>query len=62
MQFENLFNGDKALGEATNRFFNENWMDILNELKPVLNTAIGDICMGIISPVFSKFSYDQMFL
>lgn len=62
MNFENLFKGDKALGEGTNKFINENWLDILNELKPVLRTAIGDICMGIISPIFAKFPYEQIFL
>ena len=26
--FTNLFNGNKVLGETTNRFFNENWKQI----------------------------------
>lgn len=58
----NLFNGDRLLGDTTNRFLNENWSEILNELKPVLRAAIGDIISGVISPVFSKFSYDDLFL
>lgn len=62
LYFGNLFNGDKALGEGTNKFLNENWMEILKELRPVLNKAIGEISKGIISPIFAKFPYDQMFL
>lgn len=62
MQFTNLFNGDKALGEGTNRFLNENWSDILAELKPVLRKAIGNIANGVVSPIFSKFPYEQLFL
>lgn len=62
LYFGNLFNGDKALGEGTNKFMNENWFEIFKELKPVLNKAVGDICRRIISPIFAKFPYDQMFL
>lgn len=62
MQFSNLFKGDKALSEGTNQFLNENWQDILNELKPVLKKAIGSIINGVVSPVFNKFPYDQFFL
>lgn len=62
MQFDHLFNGDKALGEGTNRFLNENWSDILNELKPVLKKAIGRIVSGVVGPIFGKFPYDDLFL
>lgn len=62
IQLRNLFNGDKALSDGTNQFLNENWQDILNELKPVLRKAIGNIAIGVIQPVFSKFPYNQLFL
>lgn len=62
MQFTNLFNGDKLLGESTNKFLNENWSDILNELKPVLKKAIGNIINGVVGPFFAKFPYDELFL
>lgn len=62
MQFDNLFNGDKVLSEGTNKFLNENWLDILNELKPVLKKAIGKICNGVVSPIISKFPYNELFL
>lgn len=62
MQFTNLFNGNKALSDGTNQFLNDNWQDILNELKPVLKKAIGNIINGVIGPVFGKFPYDQLFL
>lgn len=62
MQFDNLFNGDKALGEGTNRFLNEAWQEILNELKPVLKKAIGNIAKGVVTPIISKFPYNDLFL
>lgn len=63
MQFDNLFNGrDQALSDGTNAFLNENWSDILNELKPVLKKAIGNIVNGVVSPIFAKFPYETLFL
>lgn len=62
MQFDNLFGGDKALGAGMNQFLNENWEDILNELKPVLKKAIGKIVKGLINPIFSKFPYNDLYL
>lgn len=62
MQFDNLFNGDKVLSDGTNLFLNENWLDILNELKPVLKKAIAKICNGVVGPIFAKFPYNDLFL
>ncbi|KAJ6637425.1 Protein takeout [Pseudolycoriella hygida] len=45
MHFGNLFNGNQALGSTTNQFFNENSINILNEIKPTLRNAIGNILM-----------------
>lgn len=62
MDFENLFNGDKVLSQSTNQFLNENWTDILRELKPVLTKAIGGIYRAIADPIFNKFPYEELFL
>lgn len=62
MRLDNLFNGDRLLGESTNKFLNENWSDILNELWPVLRKAIGNIVVGLVRPFFAKFAYNELFL
>lgn len=62
MNFDHLFNGDQALSDSTNVFLNENWKDILRELKPVLTKAIGGIYKGIADPIFRKFPYEELFL
>lgn len=62
MNFENLFNGDKALGENMNAFLNQNWRDILNELKPSITFAMEEILKNIINRIFVKLPYDEIFL
>ncbi|KAJ6635879.1 Protein takeout [Pseudolycoriella hygida] len=61
MHFENLFKGDQRLGETTNQFLNENWTDILNELKQVLRDTIGGILKNVIGSVFAAFPYKNIF-
>lgn len=62
MNFDSLFNGDKTLSDSTNAFLNENWLDILNELKPVLTRTIGEIYRAIATPIFAKFPYEDLFI
>jgi len=58
----NLFNGDKALGDNMNLFINENWRDILKELKPSIQDTISQILQNIINRIFAKIPYDDIFL
>ncbi|XP_031638896.1 protein takeout-like [Contarinia nasturtii] len=62
INLDNLFNGDKALGENMNQFLNENWRDILNELKPSISFAVEEILKGIINRIFLKIPYSEIFL
>lgn len=57
----NLFNGDKALGDNMNLFLNENWQDILKELKPAIVLAFEEILKGIINRIFAKVPYEEIF-
>ncbi|XP_055374501.1 protein takeout-like, partial [Condylostylus longicornis] len=59
MRLENLFNGNKELGENMNTFLNENWKDVWTELAPSIHAAIGDVLTSILSNVFNKISYDE---
>lgn len=61
MHFSNLFNGDKALGDNMNVFLNENWQDILKELKPAIIDAFVKIFQSVISGVFNKVPYNELF-
>lgn len=61
MNFENLFNGDKQLSDTMNQFLNENWMDILNELRPSLSETMSQILIGLVSGTFSRIPYNEIF-
>jgi hypothetical protein len=60
MNFENLFN-DKALSDNMNMFLNENWQELLAELKPNIATTFGEIIENVINNVFSKRPYKELF-
>lgn len=62
INLQNLFNGDKNLGENMNQFLNQNWRDILNELKPAVTFAVEEILKGIINRIFLKIPYNEIFL
>lgn len=61
INLENLFNGDKRLGDNMNQFLNTNWRDILNELKPAITYAVEEILKGIINRIFMKVPYEEVF-
>lgn len=61
LYMENLFNGDKLLGDTTNQFLNENWRDIFNELQPAMLKAIGIMNLGVAKPVFDEVPYADLF-
>jgi len=62
INLENLFNGDKVLGDNMNLFLNENWRDILNELKPAITLAMEEILKSIINRIFMKIPYEDIYL
>lgn len=59
--FENLFNGNKALGDNMNQFLNENWNDIFLEIKGPLIKGFMKVFTAIIGNVFSGIPYNEMF-
>ncbi|EDW84222.1 uncharacterized protein Dwil_GK14019 [Drosophila willistoni] len=60
MHLDNLFNGDKALGERMNDFLNENWKSLAEEVRPLLTKALVDILRASIDKLFEVFSYDEL--
>ncbi|XP_065214845.1 protein takeout-like [Planococcus citri] len=58
---ENLFNGDKALGDNMNVFLNENWPEILGELRGAFRTAFASAFSEIAQRFFEKVPIEQVF-
>ncbi|XP_013099138.1 protein takeout [Stomoxys calcitrans] len=61
MQFENLFN-DPLLSQTMNRFMNENWEAVFNELKVGYAKSFGKIFKELSNRIFEKIPMDTIFL
>ncbi|CAH1397720.1 unnamed protein product [Nezara viridula] len=57
---QNLFNGDKALGDNMNLFLNENHAQIVNELKPAISKALSQGFLQVANQVFSKIPTNEI--
>ncbi|KAK5638094.1 hypothetical protein RI129_012389 [Pyrocoelia pectoralis] len=59
--FENLFNGDGALGDSMNAVLNDNWQDIYEDVQPGYEEALGEVFKSLANLFFTKIPYDEMF-
>lgn len=55
-------NQDKALQDQSNRFLNENWKDLFEELKPSFQDSFSALFKEITKRVFEKVPKKDMFL
>ncbi|XP_059610154.1 protein takeout-like [Phlebotomus argentipes] len=60
--FDNLFNGDQALGQSANDFFNQNWQLFYDEMKPIMFKLSGKFFSSLVIEPFSKTPYKDFFL
>lgn len=60
-QYDNLFNGDETLGPNMNKFMNDNWKEIFNEMKGPFEESFGLIFLDITNRVFSRVPIDEIF-
>ncbi|BES95611.1 Hypothetical protein NTJ_08420 [Nesidiocoris tenuis] len=61
MKLDNLFNGNKVLGENMNRFLNENWAEILKDIKPALSGALASLTTSVLENVARLVPFDLLF-
>ncbi|XP_044260355.1 protein takeout-like [Tribolium madens] len=59
--FENLFNGDKALGDNINKVLNENWQDVYHDLKDDHIQVLNKILLNLMNNFFAKVSVEEAF-
>lgn len=60
--FENLFNGDKRLGDEINKVINENWEAIFNDVRSSYEESFGLIFKDLGNRVFSRVPYNELFI
>nr|CAD7432247.1 unnamed protein product [Timema monikensis] len=58
---DNLFNGDKALGDNTNKFLNENWEVLAKDLGPFVAEGISAAIKQIAAGLMDKIPYEDLF-
>lgn len=61
MNFENLFNGNKLLGDTTNQFLNDNWELLYNELKDNFYRIYGNMIKKTLTEMFDNIPYRDLF-
>lgn len=58
---ENLFNGDRTLGEIGNAVINENSQLFVEELIPGFEKSLSKTFLEIANDVLTNVTYDEMF-
>ncbi|XP_060873554.1 protein takeout-like isoform X2 [Metopolophium dirhodum] len=61
IKFDNLFNGNKVLGNHMNNFLNENWRELFDEMQSGFEQALSFTFMGIIQQFLNQVPLKQIF-
>lgn len=61
LKFDNLFNGNRLLGDNLNLFINENWKEIAKEIAPAVVDAIGVVFTLLIQRICEIVPYEYVF-
>ncbi|XP_075975338.1 protein takeout-like isoform X2 [Anticarsia gemmatalis] len=59
-KFNNLFNGNKELAQTTERFTNENWEIIMNEIAPPAIKQIIRKCVDVVNSFFGAIPVAEL--
>jgi hypothetical protein len=54
--------GGKAFEQILSQFINDNWRDILTEMKPVISKAIAKIYKDAINDVYNMKPHNNFFV
>ncbi|KAJ8979599.1 hypothetical protein NQ317_019487, partial [Molorchus minor] len=61
-KFDNLFNGDKNLGDTMNEFLNEHGPEVNKDLGESISQTINAVATNIIQGIITLVPYDKVFL
>lgn len=60
--FENLFNGNKQLGDEMNKFMNDNWMEVASEMQPSFWNTLDAVVVNVLSNLMKKVPFEKIFV
>ena len=61
LKLDNLFGGDRVLGEVVNNAINTNFDAFARELLPLIEKALSEAFLDIGNNIVRPFTYDQLF-
>jgi hypothetical protein len=61
IEFENLFGGDKTLGDIINRVINDNFDTFVQDLIPLIEKSLSKIFRSTGNKIFKRFTMAQLF-
>ncbi|KAJ9577448.1 hypothetical protein L9F63_005949 [Diploptera punctata] len=62
INLENLFHGNKLLGDNMNRFMNENWKEIIKDVGPGMADALGEYIRQVLNNIYSLVPVENSFI
>ncbi|XP_069683195.1 protein takeout-like [Periplaneta americana] len=57
IHFDNLFNGDKRLGDEMNKLLNENWKEVFEDITAHIAASFIEVFTGIMNTVSRQIPY-----
>ncbi|CAH0550088.1 unnamed protein product [Brassicogethes aeneus] len=60
--FENLFKGDKLLGDNMNMVLNDNWEEVMKEVGPGITHTIEVVVHNVVKAYLEQIPYREMFV
>uniref|UniRef100_A0A1B6L2D3 Uncharacterized protein n=1 Tax=Graphocephala atropunctata TaxID=36148 RepID=A0A1B6L2D3_9HEMI len=61
VHLDNLFNGNKELGDAVNLALNDNKREFMEALRPVVEKITSSVLLEIAKKITRNFTYDELF-
>ncbi|KAK9874599.1 hypothetical protein WA026_005432 [Henosepilachna vigintioctopunctata] len=61
-EFNNLFDGNKQLGDEMNKFLNENWEPLLADFGPGISKTISSIITSFLQAFMKEIPHSEIFL
>jgi hypothetical protein len=60
-KLDNLFNGDKSLGDNINQVLNDNWEAVFEDLEGAYTELVNKITLNVFNGFTSKVSIEEAF-